>query len=45
VAVTVDKDGKIQKCVIDAVQAKINFDTKGKLITPPTTMFKTKNEL
>jgi hypothetical protein len=44
-AVLLDKDGKIQKCVIDAVQAKIGFDAKGKLLTPPTTVFKTKNEL
>lgn len=41
----VDKDGKILKCAIDAVQAKVNFDAKGKLSTPPTTVFKTKNEL
>jgi hypothetical protein len=41
----VDKDGKIQKCVIDAVQAQINFDDKGTLVTPNTTQFKTKNEL
>jgi hypothetical protein len=31
--------------MIDAVQAKINFDAKGTLLTPPTTVFKTKNEL
>lgn len=45
VAVTVNKEGKIQKCAIDAVQAQIYFDAKGKLITPVNTMFKTKNEL
>lgn len=45
VAVTVDSKGKIQKCVIDAVQAQVYFDKTGQLITPPTTMFKTKNEL
>lgn len=45
VAVTVDSKGKIQKCIIDAVQAQIYFDKKGQLITPPTTLFKTKNEL
>lgn len=45
VAVTVDKDGKIIKCVIDGVQSKINFDAKGQLITPVDTVFQTKNEL
>ena len=45
VAVLVDKDGKVKKCVIDGIQAKISFDNKGKLVTPPTTTFKTKNEL
>jgi hypothetical protein len=45
VAVTVDKEGKIIKCVIDAVQAKINFDDKGRLKTPAETTFKTKREL
>ena len=45
VAVTVDGNGKIVKCVIDAVQSKINFDASGKLITPVDTKFITKNEL
>jgi hypothetical protein len=45
VAVLVDKDGKIMKCAIDGVQAKIYFDDKGQLVTPPETIFKTKNEL
>ncbi len=45
VAVTTDSGGKILKCMIDAVQAKIAFDDKGQLMTPPETMFKTKNEL
>ncbi len=45
VAVTVDSEGKILKCVIDAVQAKIAFDDKGQLKTPATTTFKTKKEL
>ena len=45
VAVTVDGNGKIVKCVIDAVQSKINFDASGKLTTPVNTMFPTKNEL
>ena len=45
VAVTVDSNGKIVKCVIDMVQSKINFDASGKLTTPKDTMFPTKNEL
>ena len=45
VAVTVDGNGKIVKCVIEAVQSKINFDASGKLITPKDTMFRTKTEL
>lgn len=45
VAVTVNKEGKIQKCAIDAVQSQIYFDAKGQLITPVNTKFKTKNEL
>lgn len=45
VAVTVDGNGKIVKCVIDAVQSKINFDASGKLITALDTMFPTKSEL
>ncbi|NLA85698.1 MAG: hypothetical protein GX847_00120 [Clostridiales bacterium] len=44
-AVSVNSEGKILKCVIDAVQAQINFDDKGQLKTPLTTTFKTKNEL
>ena len=45
VAVTVDSNGKIVKCVIDSVQSKINFDASGKLITPVNTNFLSKNEL
>ncbi len=45
VAVTVDSNGKIVKCVIDSVQSKINFDAAGKLTTPVNTTFPTKNEL
>lgn len=45
VAVTVDKDGKIAACSIDAVQSVIKFSDKGKLITPLDTVFKTKQEL
>lgn len=45
VAVTVDSKGKIVKCVIDAVQSRIRFDASGKILTPLTTKFPTKNEL
>lgn len=45
VAVTVDGKGRIVKCVIEAVQSKINFDASGKLITPKDTVFRTKTEL
>lgn len=45
VAVTVDKDGKIVKCIIDAVQSKINFDGKGVITTPLNTVVKSKDEL
>src|SRR5690554_4962550 len=45
VAVTVDNKGKIVKCVIDAVQSRINFDASGKIITPLATVFPSKNEL
>ena len=44
VAVTVTDDGVIDSCVIDAVQAKINFDAEGKLVTPLDTEFASKNE-
>lgn len=45
VAVMVDGRGKIVKCVIDAVQSRINFDASGQLLTPVETLFPTKNEL
>lgn len=45
VAVTVDGDGVIDQCVIDSIQAKINFNTSGALTTPVDTTFPTKNEL
>jgi len=44
-AVTVDKDGKIVKCAIDAAQTKINFSKAGKVITDLKTIFKGKQEL
>jgi len=45
VAVTVGSDGKILKCSIDGLRAQIEFSDKGKLLTPETTVFKSKNEL
>ncbi len=45
VAVTVGEDGKILKCDIDGMRAQIQFSDKGKLLTPATTVFKSKNEL
>jgi hypothetical protein len=45
VAVTVDQDGKIVDCIIDAIQAKINFGADGSLKTDASTTFKAKNEL
>lgn len=44
-AVTVDKDGKIKKCVIDAAQTKVNFTTAGKITTDLKSALKTKQEL
>ena len=44
-AVTVDKDGKIVKCAIDAAQTKINFSAAGKILTDLKTEFKSKQEL
>ncbi len=45
VAVTVDKDGKIVKCAIDAAQTKINFSKEGKILTDKKTTVKSKQEL
>ncbi len=45
VAVTVDGEGKIVKCVIDAAQTKINFSQTGEITTDINTEFKTKKEL
>ena len=44
-AVTVNAEGKIVACAIDAVQVKINFDKEGKLVTALDSQFKTKQEL
>ncbi len=45
VAVTVDDNGVIDRCVIDAVQAKINFDAAGELTGDLTAPVLSKNEL
>jgi len=44
VAVTVDEFGMIVDCIIDGVQAKINFSSEGMLLSDKGTVFKTKNE-
>ena len=45
VAVTVDDNGVIDSCVIDAVQAKIGFNAKGELTGDTTAPILSKNEL
>lgn len=45
VAVLVDANGKILKCDIDGYRNTVNFSDKGKLLTPATTTFKSKDEL
>ncbi|QNK41735.1 hypothetical protein [Caproicibacter fermentans] len=45
VAVTVDGSGKIVKCVIDAVQSKINFSDQGKILDKTDAAVKSKDEL
>lgn len=45
VAVTVDKDGKIVKCIIDSAQTQINFSKTGEILTNTDTVFSTKNQL
>lgn len=44
-AVTVGADGKITSAVIDAVQAKISFDTTGKITADTAAEISSKNEL
>ena len=44
-AVTVDDAGVIDSCVIDGVQATVNFDTAGAITTDLTAPIQTKNEL
>lgn len=45
VAVMVDAAGKIVDCVIDMAQSKAGFNTKGEILIPLDSEFKTKNEL
>ena len=45
IAVVTVKDGVISSCIIDAVQAKISFDTAGAITTDLTAAVATKNEL
>ena len=40
-----EKDGKITSCVIDALQAKVSFDTTGTITTDLTAPVQTKNQL
>ena len=44
-AVTVDGEGKLVACAIDAAQVKINFDSEGKVFTALDTQYQTKQEL
>lgn len=44
-AVTVNSEGKITSCVIDASQTGVNFDTSGKLTSDKNASYKTKLEL
>lgn len=44
VAVTVDSEGKIVECIIDAAQTKVNFDATGKITTDLNAEQKTKDE-
>jgi hypothetical protein len=45
VAVTVDAEGKIQNCVIDTAQTKMNFSVEGKMTTALDTVYKSKQQL
>ena len=45
IAVLTRADGVITSCYIDAVQAKIEFDDKGQILTDLTAPVQTKNEL
>ena len=45
VAVTVDEKGVILQCVIDGVQAKVNFDTTGAIVSDINATVQSKNQL
>ena len=45
VAVTVDDNGRIDRCAIDMVESQIVFDDTGALVTDPTTLFESKDQL
>lgn len=45
VAVTVDEKGVILQCVIDGVQAKVNFDTTGAIVSDINAAVQSKNQL
>ena len=45
IAVVTERDGVITSCIIDSVQAKINFDATGAITTDLTAPIATKNEL
>lgn len=45
VAVTVDDNGVVDQCVIDMVQANVNFDAAGQITSDVDADFPTKNEL
>lgn len=45
IAVTVDENGVITNCVIDAAQTNINFSKEGKVVTALDTIFVGKQEL
>lgn len=44
-AVTLDKDGKIAACIIDAAQTRINFDAEGKITSDLGSEVRSKIEL
>ena len=44
IAVTVDGNGVIESCKIDAIQGKVSFDAQGQLVTEVTEIL-SKNEL
>jgi len=45
IAVVTSAEGVITSCIIDAVQAKVNFDATGSITTDLTAAIYTKNEL